>query len=264
MQVKRVPAATGWRWVVQGAGLLRRHPLPLIGLMVLFFFSVALPTVLPLIGQFASIALMPALSLGFMQAVRTAESGRMPSPWLLYDGLRAQGGRGAIPLLQLGLINCVLTFGALALSALADGGALFRLFNGALSPEDPALRDSGMVLAALVFLLLYLPVQMAMWYAPMFVGWHRASPPRALFYSWVCVWRNKAAFTVYGLGWFVVLVSLSILVRIAGTVLPAAMLPILLSLVSIALLSAIYCSFWPTYRDVVLDGPEAPPVSPVA
>jgi len=71
---------------------------------VLFLFSVMLPSVLPVIGQFAPLVLTPALSVGYMQAVRTAEAGRMPSPWMLYDGLRAQKGRGERPLLLLGLI----------------------------------------------------------------------------------------------------------------------------------------------------------------
>jgi hypothetical protein len=259
MQVNRAPARTGWRWVLEGFGLLRRHPLALLGLTVLFLFTVVLPTAIPVVGGFAPLLLTPALSVGYMQAVRTAESGRMPSPWMLYDGLRAQKGRGARPLLILGLINCLLTVGVLALTMLADGGTLFRIATGAIAADDPAMGERGLVFAAVVFLLLYTPVQMAMWYAPVFVAWHRLSPVQALFYSLVGVWRNKGAFTLYAIGWFCVAVALSIAVQLIKPMLPGNLMALLLSPLSLIMLSALYCSFWPSYRDVIVDGPASGP-----
>jgi hypothetical protein len=266
MQVSRVPARTGWTWVQGGFGLLRRFPLAMLGLTVLFLLTVVVPTAIPLIGGFAPLVLTPALSVGYMQAVRIAEGGRAPVPWTLYDGLRAQGGRGARPLLLLGLINCVLTVAVLALSMVADGGTLFRMATGAISPDDPALVERGLLFAAIVFMLLYTPVQMAMWYAPVFVAWHRLSPVKALFYSLVAVWRNKAAFTVYFLGWSVVAVGLSVALQLVKPLLPSTVLALLLSPLSLCMLAALYCSFWPSYRDVITDGPEIgpPPLNPPA
>jgi hypothetical protein len=270
MQVNRMPARAGWKWVIEGFGLLRRHPLALLGLTVLFLFTIVLPTVIPVLGGFAPLLLTPALSVGYMQAVRTAESGRMPTPWTLYDGLRAQKGRGARPLLMLGLINCLLTVAVLAFTMVADGGTLFRIATGAIAADDPALGERGLVFAAVVFLMLYTPVQMAMWYAPVFVAWHRLSPVQALFYSLVGVWRNKGAFMLYMTGWFGVAVALSVAVQIAKPLLPGSLLPLFLSPLSLIMLSALYCSFWPSYRDVVTDGPafgpgqaagEAPPAA---
>jgi hypothetical protein len=259
MQVSRAPATAGWRWVLEGFGLLRRHPLALLGLTVLFLFTIILPTVVPVIGGFAPLLLTPALSVGYMQAVRTAEGGRMPSPWTLYDGLRAQGGRGARPLLMLGLINCLLTVSVLAISMFADGGTLFRIATGAIASDDPAMNQRGLVFAAVVFLMLYTPVQMAMWYAPVFVAWHRLHPVKALFYSLVGVWRNKTAFLFYMFGWFGVAVALSVAVQLIKPLLPGSLLPLLLSPMSLIMLSALYCSFWPSYRDVVSDGPAVGP-----
>ncbi len=48
---------------------------------------------------------------------------------------------------------------------------------------------------------------MAMWYAPVFVAWHRLQPVKALFYSLVGVWRNRSAFAVYLLGWIAVAIG---------------------------------------------------------
>lgn len=262
MQVITVRPAQGWRWIVEGFGLLRRHPLALLGITVLFLFTVVLPTALPLIGGFAPLVLTPALSLGFLQAVRSAEGGRMPSPWTLYDGFRTHGGRRVGALIGLGVINCLLTVAVLAFSALADGGTLFRLATGAIGGDDPALRESSLGYAAVAFLLLYTPVQMAMWYAPVFVGWHGMHPLKALFYSLVGVWRNRGAFVVYLLGWLAVALALSIAVQVLRPLLPSSLLPLLLSPLSLVMLCALYCSFWPSYRDVVRDGdaPAAPTV----
>ena len=224
MQVTRAPARIGWRWVLEGFSLLRRHPLALLGLTVLFLFSVMLPSVLPVIGQFAPLVLMPALSVGYMQAVRTSAAGRMPGPWTLYDGLRAQKGRGARPLLMLGAINCLLTVAALACSSIADGGTLFRIATGTISADDPALGQRDLAFAAIIFLLLYTPVQMAMWYAPVFVALQLLRP-----------------------------------------LLPGSLMPLLLSPLSLVMLAALYCSFWPSYRDVVEDDADAgpPPLPPL-
>ncbi len=265
MQVMRAPARTGWRWVTEGFSLLRRHPLAMLGITVLFLFSVILPSILPVIGQFAPLVLMPALSVGYMQAVRTAAAGRMPSPWTLYDGLREQKGRGARPLLMLGAINCLLTVLALAFSSIADGGTLFRVATGTIAGDDPALGDRSLAFAAVIFLLLYTPVQMSMWYAPMFVAWHRLPPAKALFYSLVGVWRNRSAFVVYLLGWIAVALGLSVALQLVKPLLPGSLLPLLLSPLSLVMLAALYCSFWPSYRDVVRDGPEGgpPPIPPL-
>jgi hypothetical protein len=253
MQVQRVQPACGWRWVLEGFRLLGTRPLAILGLTVLFIFTVIVPTIVPVIGSFAPLLLTPGLAVGFMAAVRTVQGGRMPSPWILYSGFTDHGGQGWKPLLVLGSMNAALTSIVLMVTMLADGGTLFRLATGALEPDDVALQQPSLAYSAIVFILLYLPVQMAMWYAPIFVGWHRVSPGKALFFSLVAVWRNKLAFVVYGVGWVVVAIALSMAVQVLRTVLPEGAMPILMSPLSLAMLGALYCSFWPSYRDVVTD-----------
>jgi hypothetical protein len=252
MHVRQVPALSGWGWVKEGFQLMARQPMALIGLTVLFVLTIVLPTILPVIGGFAPLLLTPALSVGFMQAVRTAERGERPAPLTLYDGLRGQRGRSAAPLLLLGLINCVLTVSVLALSMLADGGTLFRIATGAIGNNDPGLSDGSLMGAALIFGLLFAPVQMAMWFAPMFVAWHGMHPIKALFYSLVAVWRNRWAFLLYTLGWFGVAVLASMLIQVAKSLLGGTALTLLMSPLSLAMLCALYCSFWPTYRDLIV------------
>jgi len=262
MQVLEVPAGTGWRWMLEGFRLMRRRPLALLGMTVLFLFTIVLPTVIPVVGGFAPLVLTPALAVGFMRAVRIAEAGAMPAPWTLFSALGEGGQKGLRALLLLGAINCVLTVAVLAVSMFADGGTLFRIATGAIGNDDPALSQGSVIYAALVFLVLYTPVQMAMWYAPVFVAWHGLHPVKALFYSLFAVWRNRGAFVVYLVAWFAVAVGLSVLVQVTKAVVPPGVLPMLLSPLSLVMLCALYCSFWPTYRDVVADLSPPPPVSP--
>jgi len=251
MQVIEVPALTGWKWVTEGFRLLARQPMALLGTTMLFIVTIVLPSVLPLIGGFAPLVLTPGLSAGFMQAIAQADRGVKPSPLALFDGFRANGGRMAGPLLILGVINCVLTVSVLAASMLADGGTLFRVATGAISADDPGLTDRSLLIAGLVFATLYAPVQMAMWLAPVFVAWHGIAPVKALFYSLVAVWRNRWAFLVYTIGWLAIAVLASMVIQVILSVPGGAAMRLLLTPVSLAMLCALYCSFWPTYRDII-------------
>lgn len=258
MQVVKVHPRYGWRWIIEGFRLLGKRPLAVLGLTVLFLFTLVVMTILPVVGGFAPLLLTPGLAVGYMQAVRKISEGGLPTPWTLYAGFLAHDRQGWKPLLVLGLINAALTALVLGISALADGGTLFRLATGAIDGDDPALQDQSLAHAALVFLLLYLPVQMAMWYAPVFVGWHGQTPVQALFFSLVAVWRNKAAFIVYMSGWFLVAVAVSLVLQLVRGLLSESLLPLLMSPISLAMFGALYCSFWPSYRDVVQANSDSP------
>ena len=67
----------------------------------------------------------------------------------------------------------------------------------------------------------------------------------------MAVWRNKGAFFCYGAGWFAVAAGLSIGARTLAALLPGGLGAVLLVAMSVLLLAALYCSFWPTYRDTV-------------
>jgi len=198
--------------------------------------------------------LTPLLAIGVIHAVRSADQGQMPTPQMLFAGFRDAGGRAWRPLLGLGLANVLSTLAALAFASLADTGTLLGIATGQVGPDDPGLREGSLVWAALLFLVVYAPVQAALWYAPMFVAWHRIAPVKAMFFSLVAVLRNKGAFVVYLLTWFVVAFVASLAVQALKLLLGAA--PLLISLVlsplSLVILTALYCSFWPTYRDAVI------------
>lgn len=260
MQINPLRAATGWRWVRDGFSLLRRQPIALLAITFLNLMLLSLSVVIPLVGAVSPLVLTPALMVGLMHAVRSAEAGRMPSPGLLFAGFRDAGGTAWRPLLVLGGFNAAATLAALALAALADGGTLMRLATGQAGADEMGADDSSMLYAAIVFVLVYTPIQMAMWYAPLFAAWHKVPPAKALFFSFFAVWRNKWAFLVFGAGWFAVAFLASLAVRLLDSLLgdSPVLLSMLLSPLSLVLITAVYCSFWASYRDAVVDAQTRP------
>lgn len=260
MQINPLRAAIGWRWVRDGFSLLRRQPIALLAITFLNLMLLSLSVVIPLVGAVSPLVLTPAFMVGLMHAVRSAEAGRMPSPGLLFAGFRDAGGTAWRPLLILGAFNAAATLAALALAALADGGTLMRLATGQAGTDEVGAGDSSMLYAAIVFVLVYTPIQMAMWYAPLFAAWHKVPPAKALFFSLFAVWRNKWAFLVFGAGWFAVAFLASLAVRLLDSLLgdSPVLLSMLLSPLSLVLITAVYCSFWASYRDAVVDAQTGP------
>ncbi|MFP5406667.1 MAG: BPSS1780 family membrane protein, partial [Gammaproteobacteria bacterium] len=214
MQIHSLRAATGWRWVRDGFLLLRRQPIALLAIVFLNLMLLSLSVLIPLFGTVAPLVLTPVLMVGLMHAVRAADSGRMPTPGLLFAGFRDAGGTAWRPLLVLGAVNAAATLAALAVAALADGGMLLKLATGQAHTDEPGAADASLVYAALVFVLIYIPVQMALWYAPLLIAWHRVPPLKALFFSFVAVLRNKGAFAIYAVGWFVLAFVASLGIRV--------------------------------------------------
>lgn len=258
MNIRQLPAAAGRRWVTEGFRLLRRFPIPMLALTFLYLLVLMVTTLVPLVGPFAPMLVTPTLAVGLMHAVRAADNGRMPTPQMLFAGIRDRNARAWRPLLLLGLVNVISTLLALSFASLADDGTLLKIATGQSTPDDPSLKESSLLLASLSFLLIYTPVQMGLWYAPLFVAWHGVAPPKAMFFSFFAVMRNKWAFVQYALAWFVAALVASLIIQLLKVLFGDA--PLLISLVlspmSLIVLTALYCSFWPTYRDAVATGPE--------
>ena len=153
------------------------------------------------------------------------------------------------------MLNAASTVLALAASALVDQGVLFEIASGQIHADDSRLPQAPLLLSALVFLLVYTPMQMALWYSPLFCAWHGLPALKALFFSIAAVMRNKWAFLQYALSWMGVALIVSVVVQAAKLLLGDS--PMLMSLVlsplSLIVLTALYCSFWPTYREVIVD-----------
>lgn len=266
VRIRKLPASAGWGWVVDGFRVLRREPVALLAITFLNLLLLVASVRIPLVGPVVPLVLTPALMVGLMLAVRTADGGRMPSPIMLLAAFREDGGRAWRPLIALGVFNALATIGALALAAVADDGTLMRVATDPEGGQVLPVSAGTLMIAAAVFLLAYAPVQMAMWYSPLFVAWHRTPVAKALFFSLVGVWRNRWAFVVYAVGWFAIALAYSLAIRVLQVALGESplLLSMLLSPLSLVLITAGYCSFWSTYRDAVELEPDPLEPAPTA
>lgn len=250
MQALTLPAAHGWRWLTNGFRLFRKNHLLLTFLVVSYWMLMALVNVIPVLGTIATTLCIPAFSVSLMNACRNIDRGAALGPQLLFSGFE----KNLRSLLTLGGIYLATTVGILAISALADDGALMQLMLAGHKPDEEAMSSGQLLLATQIALVLLCPLVMAYWYAPVLAAWHGLSPGKALFFSFVACVRNWRAFLVY---------SLAILG--AATLLPALILGVLVALLpdGVALLTVLvtmaiilvlaptlFASFYVSYRDV--------------
>jgi hypothetical protein len=113
------------------------------------------------------------------------------------------------PLMGLGVLHFLLTLGALALTAIGDGGVLLQfLARGTLGTPDMAVPDPEQLstMSLVLALLAYVPIMLAFAYAPLLVAWRGFGLSKALFFSLVGTWRAwrgmlgfMAAIMTYGI-----------------------------------------------------------------
>lgn len=250
MRAQTLPPAAGWRWILTGFAIFRRNP-PILGMLVVtYWFTVIFLNVLPIVGALAASLVIPGLSVGLMQAARNIERGQPTGVQTLFGSMKENGRT----LVGLGGLYLCCTLGILGLSALLDGGDMFRFMMASSRAEREAVEEADFILPALFVMAMMTPVMMAYWFAPVLAAWHRLSLGRALFFSFVACWMNWRPFLTYGAG----------LLLVAG-VLPGVLLGVLLllfpgaanfitAIVTVPLVliiaPAIFASFYASYRDI--------------
>src|ERR1700748_3791395 len=127
MRLKEGPAKAGYVWFRQGIWVFRRNPAAFMMLLVAYLFAWLLLSQVPVIGGLLPMVFVPGLSVGFMAGCRNAILGKPVYATVRLSGFREQGRNGSRRLLTLGLIYVVAMVGVFGLSALADGGILFRV-----------------------------------------------------------------------------------------------------------------------------------------
>ncbi|GAB7535809.1 BPSS1780 family membrane protein [Burkholderia sp. 22PA0099] len=251
MQLIEVPAKTGYVWFRQGVWLFRRNPLAFITLFFTYLLAMMIVSLVPVIGAALPLLFIPGISVGFMAACRDAVAGKPVMPTILLDGFRSYGNVTTQRLFTLGGIYIVSIAVVFACSAFGDGGTLLRIMFG-LSPEsiDPnVIISTDTLVALLISAVLYVPVSMMFWFAPVLTAWHDIPPVKALFFSIVSCWRNRWAFTLYGLLWITVVMGITFgLAALLHAIGVGAYAMTLMMPVSVVITAALYCSFYATYR----------------
>jgi hypothetical protein len=249
MKLQILPASAGITWVKLGIKTFFKQPLALGGLFFMFMAVVSIASILPLIGGALALALVPAATLGLMVASLEALRGKFPMPSVLATAFRA-GQQRMRAMLVLGAMYAAGFLLVMGITALFDGGQFAKLYivGGKVSRE--LMDDTQFQTAAIVGMVLYLPLSLMFWHAPALVHWHAVAPTKAVFFSLIACFRNFWAYLAYGLGWFAVFamggVAITSIALLFGSpeVAAALMIPMVLTVAAM-----FFTSVYFTFRD---------------
>jgi hypothetical protein len=255
MRLLTVPPRQGVAWMRQGFALFMRQPLAFSVVFASFLFGIFVLMLLPLVGPLLLLVALPLATLGFMIATRNALAGGPVSPLVFVEPLR-RGRPRALGMLQLGLAYAAATAVVVAISGWVDGGALDAAMDLLAQGDAPAdavaerfadpLVEIGLLLRLGFAALLSVPF----WHAPALIHWSRQGAAQALFSSTVAIWRNRGAFTVYGLAWVGVIAGFGGVVALVFGLLGQPRLAVFAIMPATLLFStAFYVSLWFTFAD---------------
>jgi hypothetical protein len=242
--VNTLPAAAGVGFVREGWQLFKRQPLGLPAMTVIYLALRYLPLVLiPYLGLALSAVLAPFAVVGMMNVCRDVAQGRVPLPPAFAKPFGDAGARRG--LINLALIHMVISvvLGVLIAFAMPD------LRGEDLSLEELARATPPWLIG--VTFLLELLVLMLMWFAPLFVAWHGEPAVKALFFSLVAVWRNRAAFALLAAALLLVIFVVAQLAGVVVALLSSAVAGLLIAPLGLLLLAFVQCAAYASYAAVV-------------
>jgi hypothetical protein len=205
MKLNVLPPRTGISWVNLGLSTFFKQPLALGALFILYFTALYLIELIPIAGNVLILMLFPALTVGLMAAAREADNGKIPLPAILFIAFR-QGPERIRVMMFLGFLYAAAFMTMIWISNLIDGGKFLSLVTGRIelgTPEQAQtqLADPMILVAMLVFMLLYLIISVIFWHAPALVHWGGVTPVKSLFFSSIAILRNSRPFLLYGFMW---------------------------------------------------------------
>jgi len=249
MKLNVVDARTGSKWARQGIRVFWKQPIAMSGLFFLFMAIMSLSALLPVVGSFMALTLLPAATLGLMAATREVDLGKFPMPTILAIAFRASKERKR-DMVILGLLYALGFVGVMGISALVDGGGFAKLYlvGGKLDAET--IMDPNFQNAMWLSLLLYMPLSMVFWHAPALVHWHGVPAIKSLFFSTVACLSNWRAFLVFGLMWTVVFMSTALMLSLLSGLTGDSDLASMTLLPAMLMLAAMFfCSVYFSFRD---------------
>jgi hypothetical protein len=253
MRIRTLKFNDGFRWLFQGLGLLKRYPLVLLMSGLTYLFVLIFSSLVPLLGLIVPTVLAPVLSLGLTHIAKMGAEGNAPQVFHIFEPFKNYKSLAFRHLMMLGIVNTLATYLALSFGGLFDDGTLLKLATGALKPDDPSVQSMSLLLPMAAFLVIYTPVQLALWFAPIFVAWKQQSVMQALFYSFTAAMHNKMAFLGYGFAWLGLVLAAAAFMLFANLALgpgnPIARY--LIAPVPILLFAVFFCSFWFSYKDCI-------------
>jgi len=249
IRLRSLPAVAGVLWIRRGFRTFWRRPLGFFGLYLFVIACLFVSMLLPPVAMLVLIVLVPMLSLGFMVATEDVLNDLPLRPSVFWSPLMlAPAARRG--LLSIGLIY-VATSIALAFFANAiDGGEAQRWAEKLMTPrtdgqmpELPPLSSLGLAVMLLKSFGVAL-VSIPLWHAPALVHWGRQGVAQAMFSSVVAIWRTRAAFAMFILGWVTLALGFLMLIVLLASAFGAAAVSLAAFTGLVALTATFYVSIW--------------------
>jgi hypothetical protein len=197
MNIEKVPASHGLKWLMQGFVLLRRSFFIWVLFVLILWGMVFVASRVPFAGLVLAL-FTPVILGGLMIGCRAVEKGEELEIAHFFAGFR----NNTLNLVTLGgfyLIGNVVIAG---LMYAIGGNAIQQIAAGQAQNVDPAvlMQAIGPALVALLTgMALSVPLSMAIWFAPMLVVFENEKPAAALRASFLACLRNMLPFLIYGL-----------------------------------------------------------------
>lgn len=201
MQIRKVDARHGWRWLVQGLVLFRKDPAHWLMLIALLFIGSRVLLAVPYLGLLV-VLITPNFLAGLTHGAQALEQGKPLRLGYLASGFLKNAGHlvtlGGVSLLGHFLMLVAMT--TVAGAALSD--VVQTMSTGAITQETvAAMRVAAprLLLSVCVGLAIAVPVMLAVWFAPMLVFFDDVKPGPAMLMSlWACL-RNIMPMLVYAI-----------------------------------------------------------------
>ncbi len=232
MEIRTVAAGRGWQWIVEGFRIFRKQPLTWITLVMVLVVIWLLSLIMPLIGPLVINLVSPVFFAGLMLACRTTDEDGEPEFSQLFAAFKTH----ASPLITVGGIYLVGNIVAVGIVFGIAGGAALPALLGKAGTDIETLRAAlrGLLLGMTVGMAVFIPILMAVWFAPPLIVFHNMPPVEAMKLSLAASWRNTMPLLVYGVATLVLGIIASI--------------PLMLGL--IVLLPVLVCSIYASYKDI--------------
>ena len=258
MKLHVVPRARGLVWALDSFRVFARQPLAFAAVLAACLFVLVLFGVVPVLGRLAPLVLSPYGTLLFMMATRLALQGKPLVPAAFAEMLGA-GRRTLVELLKMGLAYAAASVAAFWLCGLIDGGAVDAMMKALGNPKSTPdmaavqMADPRVQLGVALRLSFAALLSIPFWHAPALVHWGGQGWAKALFFSSVAVWRNRGAFTVYGLAWTAIWLLTSMLAAIGLALFGPQGLVLVATPLTLGLLTLLYASLYFTFSGCFSD-----------
>jgi len=201
--IKVAETERGIAWLTEGFDYFKRGAGVWIGITITFLIFYIILSVIPVIGGLLLTLLTPVLLGGLILGCRDLDQGKAMAVNHLFAGFSTNTGQ----LILLGLFNyigmiLIMVISMVIVMPFLGGMEYMMQFMHTMEHGDLTMAPGmflGMLLVLLVGLLFYLPLIMALWFAPVLIVVDRQNAIDAMVNSFKGCLKNILPFLLYGL-----------------------------------------------------------------